>query len=181
MLDREVVVDSAEDVCRGREEAGFEGLLRGKLGQAQEFPGAGAGMAGVEQHLQGAPLGQAGEDLTQLVVHDIGAVPVHVVGAEDLVQLVLQLVPVPVPDLGPVPGEMEQQPVPGLGPLDQPLQPLHDGLLGGPLIGNHPDVVYLEPEKLDQAVPHIGHIIDAAAQIRVGHLVLVDPHQQQRD
>ena len=165
MLDREVVVDAAEDVCGGREEAGLEGLFRGQLGQAQEFPGAGAGVAGVEQHLQGATLGQAGEDLPQLVVHDIGTVPVHVVGAEDLVQLILQFVAVPIPHLGPVPGEMEQQPVPGLGPLDQPGQPLHDGLLGGPLIGNYPDVVNREPEELDQAVPDIRHIIHAAAQI----------------
>jgi hypothetical protein len=57
---------------------------------------------------RGPPLWAAGEDPPQFVITDIGAVPVHVVGAEDLVQLAHKFVAVSIPALGAMPGEMER-------------------------------------------------------------------------
>jgi hypothetical protein len=89
-----------QDVRRGPEVPGPERQLPRQPLDGVGLAGSRPGVAAIQEHLQVRPLGDTGEEPSQLVVHDVDPVPVHVVGAEDLVQPVLQLVPVPVPYSG---------------------------------------------------------------------------------
>jgi len=89
----------AKNVNRRLKKPGTNGLFQRKGGHGRSFSGPGTGMTAVQQHLQVRPLRKSGEEGLQLVIHNVGPVPVHVIRAEDLIEVVLQFISIPVPDL----------------------------------------------------------------------------------
>lgn len=143
------------------------------FGQAH-LPRRSSRMAAVEEDLEADAFGKLREDLPELVIDDVRAVPVHVVGTEYLVEAVLQLVAVPVPDLGAVAGIMEDKAVSWLRAFHEPFEARHDVLFRCALIGDDADLPDSEPEIGEQAVADVRDVVDAALEIAARQFVFVD-------
>lgn len=114
---------TAQDIDRRHDESGFIPLFGGQQRQRGGLAGPGSGMAGVYEHLQANTGRQSRKDLFQIVIDDIGPLPVHIVGADDFIEPVLQFIAVPVPDLGAMTRKMEEETVTGLRVFHQPVEP----------------------------------------------------------
>ena len=150
------------------------GIFPGEAFRHAHLPRGGAGMATVEEDLEVGAFGDLLEDLSDLVIDDVRAVPVHVVGAKYLVEAVLQLIAVAVPDLRAVAGVVEDESVSRLRAFYEPFEPRHDVLLCGARIGDDADLLDGEPEIGEQAVADVRDVVDAALKIAVGQFVLVN-------
>ena len=179
---RDLALVPGDDVIGGREISDFPDIsgLTGRVGGGRPgAPGAGARVATVEDHLQqGVVDGRQGlENPVEIVVPDKPAVPAHVRGAEDLVHPVGKLVPVSIPDLGAVPGEIEDHKIPRPGQVDHQPEAMDDVLSGGPAVDQDPDVLIAKPQIGPEQVPDVADIVDAATEPGLP-LVFVDAHQQ---
>jgi hypothetical protein len=85
--------------------------------------------------------------------------------ADDFIQMILQLIAVPVPNLRTVAGKMKQQPVSGFGARHQPVQPVENTLFRGAAVHQHPDILDGKSEILQENIPHVGRVIDAAMKV----------------
>lgn len=143
-----LIVGPGGDVRRRGQEPGLEGELKGEGADGRHIPCACAGVAGIEEYIEIGAFGQGREDLPEVVVGDEGSVPVHIVGADDLVLSVLQLVSVFIDDLRAVAREMEEQPVVAFCFVDEPFQAIDDVFLRCPFIDEDPHLFGREAEVL---------------------------------
>jgi hypothetical protein len=171
----------AEPSRRAGAESARVGLGRlDEAGLARTLPNrcvsqARARVAAVEEYRQVRAGRQVPDDRVEVIVGE-RIPPVQVVRADDLVQVVVQFVAVPVLDLRSVAGVVEEQHVPGRSPVHEPVELAHDALRGGIRVGERDDVVVAEAQPgLDEGANLID-VVQAASQRvdRVGIAVQTD-------
>jgi len=69
------------NIDRGRQKPLFDGVLRRQGGKGCRLTGAGSGMAGIQQHFQADPCGELFKNCLEIIVLDVGPIPVHVMRA----------------------------------------------------------------------------------------------------
>lgn len=134
-------------------------------------------MAAVEDEGEVHPVRDALDGLCELVVGE-GVIPVEVVGTDDLIEAVFELVAVAVANLGTVARVVEEQHGAGRRAIDQPVQALADVGGGSASVGEEADVLRIEAEMLGDGLAHQQDIVDAALEVIARVRVLVDAHEE---